>query len=110
MNKQTFRLIPAAAAIAAVMAFGGQAYAQTYTTTPPVVTKDAVDPGLKAGESAMPKSTEARDQKAAAKVDKKVMKKQTKVGKKAANAGAHASDGNPANNGGGDSNSPPAKL
>ncbi|MDO9405277.1 MAG: hypothetical protein Q7T87_14685 [Polaromonas sp.] len=103
MNKQTFRLIPAAAAIATVMAFGGQAYAQTYTTTPPVVTKDAVDPGLKAGEAAMPKTTEARDQKMAGKVEKKSSKKQAKAGKKAARAGAQATNSTVVDTAGGSS-------
>ncbi|MDO9405393.1 MAG: hypothetical protein Q7T87_15270 [Polaromonas sp.] len=65
MNKQSIRFIPAAA-IAIVMAVGGQAYAQT-TTSGPVVTKEAVDPANKAADKSMPKTMQERDERAAAK-------------------------------------------
>ena len=87
MKKPSIRLIPAAATLAVVMAFGGQAFAQTSpTSSAPVPTKDALDPANKTAATSMPNSVEARDAKASAKMEKKQARKNTKAGKKAARA------------------------
>ena len=66
MNKQSIRFAPAAAAVALLMAVGGQAYAQV-TTSPPNSTKELMDPANKAAAKQTPKSKEMRDANAAAK-------------------------------------------
>ncbi|RYG11023.1 MAG: hypothetical protein EON92_11470 [Burkholderiales bacterium] len=87
MNAHPFRTLPAVAAIAAALAFGGHALAQTSpTSSAPVPTKDALDPANKTVEASTPKSAEARDGKVMTKAERKSAKRNTKAGKKAARA------------------------
>ncbi|RYH19542.1 MAG: hypothetical protein EON54_27060 [Alcaligenaceae bacterium] len=75
MNKQSIRLIPAAAAVALTMAMAGTAFAQI-TTSPPNDTKELMDPANKTMAKSNPTTKETRDQRAAAK-NKNTMKAKT---------------------------------
>lgn len=102
----TIRLIPAAAALAVAMSFGGQAFAQASpTSSPPVPAKDAMNQVNQKAEKSTPTSVETRDAKAAAKLENKQEKKSSKVAKKAARE-SNSNQGSLATGNAGDPNRP----
>ncbi|RYX96677.1 MAG: hypothetical protein EOO28_07175 [Comamonadaceae bacterium] len=106
MKNPSIRLIPAAAALAVAMTFGGAAFAQTSpNSTPPVSTKEAMDPLNKTVEKSAPKTAAERDMNASAKSEKKQMKKSNKAAKKAARA-SNSNQGSLASGNAGDPNRP----